>query len=176
MVLYRRNRTQGGAFFSTVTLADRRSRMLVEHTDLLREAFRMVRREHPFRIEAMVVLPDHLHTIWTLPQDDNDYSSRWRAIKSRFTRAVRKRGVPLIPNAKGEYGLWARRYWEHTIRDDRDLQTHVDYIHYNPIKHGLVKRVTDWPFSSFHRYVRLGWLGRDWTAAPSTEDVDSFGE
>src|SRR3990167_4969642 len=105
MVLYRRSRIQGGAFFFTVTLVDRHSRMLVEHTDLLREAFRMVRRERPFRIEAMVVLPDHLHTIWTLSQDENDYPSRWQAIKSRFTRAVRKRGVPLIPNAKGEYGL-----------------------------------------------------------------------
>ncbi len=176
MVLYRRSRIQGGTFFFTVTLAERRSRMLVEYTDLLREAFRVVRRERPFRIEAMVVLPDHLHTIWTLPQDDNDYPGRWRAIKGRFTRAARKRGVPLIPNAKGEYGLWARRYWEHTIRDDSDLQTHVDYIHYNPVKHGLVKRVADWPFSSFHRYVRLGWLGRDWAAAPSTEDVDGFGE
>jgi putative transposase len=147
--------------------------MLVEHADLLREAFRVIRRERPFRIEAIAVLPDHLHTIWTLPQDDNDYPGRWRAVKSRFTRALRKRGVSMIPNTKGEYDLWARRYWEHTIRDDNDLQRHVDYIHYNPVKHGLVKHVSEWPFSSFHRYVRLGWLSPDWSCEPKEGD---FGE
>jgi len=173
MVHYRRNRLRGGTFFFTVTLADRRSRLLVEHVDLLREAFRVVRRKYPFQIEAIAVLPDHLHAIWKLPQDDDDYPSRWRAIKSRFTRMLRKRGVPLTPNAKGEYGLWARRYWEHTIRDDNDLQRHADYIHYNPVKHDLVKRVSDWPFSSFHRYIRLGWLSPDWGDEPSEGD---FGE
>jgi putative transposase len=127
-------------------------------------------------MEAVVVLPDHLHTVWTLPRDDSDYSSRWRAIKSRFTRAIRKRGVSLIPNAKGEYDLWQRRYWEHTIRDMDDLQRHVDYIHYNPVKHGLVKRVADWPFSSFHRYVRLGWISPDWGSVSTLSHAGDFGE
>ena len=101
MVGYRRNRIPGGTYFFTVTLADRRSRTLVEHIGLLRESFRRVRRERPFRIDAVVVLPDHLHTIWTLPEDDGDYPRRWRAIKSRFTHAARERDVPLTSNAKG---------------------------------------------------------------------------
>jgi len=176
MVYYRRNRIPGGTFFFTVTLADRRSQMLVEHITLLRGAFRRVRRERPFQIDAVVVLPDHFHTIWTLPEDDGDYPGRWRAIKSRFTRAVRERDVPLISNAKGEYNLWQCRYWEHTIRDEDDLQRHVDYIHYNPVKHGLVKRVADWPFSSFHRYVRLGWLSLDWGSNLALSHSGDFGE
>jgi putative transposase len=173
MVHYRRNRIRGGTFFFTITLADRRSRMLVEHADLLREAFRILRREHPFQIEVIAVLPDHLHAIWKLPQDDDDYPGRWRAIKSRFTHMLRTRGAPLIPSAKGEYRLWARRYWEHTIRDDDDFQKHAEYIHYNPVKHGLVNRASDWPFSSFHRYVRLGRLSPDWGCEPPGGD---FGE
>jgi putative transposase len=173
MVHYRRNRIQRGTFFFTATLADRNSRMLVEHADLLREAFLMVHREHPFQIEAIAILPDHLHAIWKLPQGDNDYPGRWRAIKSRFTHMLQKRGIPLTPNTKGEYRLWARRYWEHTIRDNDDFQKHVDYIHYNPVKHGLAKRASDWPFSSFHRYVRMGWLSPDWGCEPAAGD---FGE
>ena len=176
MVEYRRNRIPGGTYFFTVTLADRRSRVLTEHIWQLRETFRRVLRERPFRIEAVVVLPDHLHTLWTLPIGDSDYSARWRAIKSRFTHAVRKCGVPLSPNAKGEYDLWQRRYWEHTIRDEDDLQKHVDYIHYNPVKHGLVTRVVDWPFSSFHRYIRLGQLSSNWGSSVTLPHAGNFGE
>lgn len=176
MVGYRRNRIPGGTYFFTVTLADRRSQTLVEHIGLLRESFRRVRRERPFRIDAVVVLPDHLHTIWTLPEDDGDYPGRWRAIKIRFTHAARERDVPLTSNAKGEYDLWQRRYWEHTIRDEDDLQRHVDYIHYNPVKHGLVKRVADWPFSSFHRYVRLGRLSLDWGSNLALSHTGDVGE
>ena len=121
-------------------------------------------------------MPDHLHTIWTLPENDADYSSRWRAIKSRFTRRLRTQGAPLQANSKGEYALWQRRYWEHTIRDEDDLQKHVDYIHYNPVKHGLVNRVTDWPYSSFHRYVRRGWLSQDWATLVHADDSHNYGE
>ncbi len=117
MVLYRHNRLSGGTYFFTVTLADRRIRLLVDHADLLREAFRQVRSATPFETKAIVVLPDHIHTIWTLPEGDSDYPARWRAIKSRFTRAVKARGIPLSKAANGGHALWQRRYWEHTVRD-----------------------------------------------------------
>lgn len=176
MVNYRRNRVAGGTFFFTVTLADRRSHLLVDHINPLRDALKAVQRQHSFRIEAMVVLPDHLHAVWTLPPSDDDFPRRWQAIKSRFTGAVIQQGIPLTHNTKGEYRLWQRRYWEHTIRDENDLQRHVDYIHYNPVKHGLVKHVVDWPFSSFHCHVRLGWLSADWGGVERAGVEGEFGE
>lgn len=156
MVLYRRNRVAGGTYFFTVTLRDRSSDLLVRHVDLLREAFRLVHNIRPFTIDAIVILPEHCHALWTLPEGDTDYSGRWRAIKSHFTRHLRTAGVRLIRDNRGEYQLWQRRFWEHTIRDERDYRHHVDYIHYNPVKHGLVEQAADWPYSSIHRYVRLG--------------------
>jgi putative transposase len=176
MVQYRRNRVAGGTYFFTVTLRDRRSAILVEHVDLLREAFRAVRRSRPFSIDAVVVLPDHLHAIWTLPAGDHDFSGRWRAIKSTFIRLLRKRGVDLKRNARREYDLWQRRYWERTLRNDEDYARHVDYIHYNPVKHGLVNRAGDWKYSSFHRYVRLGLLPQDWASEPAEDRGNRFGE
>jgi putative transposase len=148
MVLYRRNRVAGGTYFFTVTLRNRSSDALVQHVDLLRDAFRSVRTERPFTIDAIVILPEHLHTIWTLPEGDADYSGRWRAIKSRFTHALRATGVSLISDNRGEYRLWQRRFWEHTIRDERDYAHQVAYCHWNPIKHDLVQRLADWPHSS----------------------------
>jgi putative transposase len=130
MVLYRRNRVMGGTYFFTLTLRNRSSDQLVRHVGLLRQAFRTVRQEHPFNIDAIVILPDHLHTIWTLPENDADYSGRWRAIKARFTRSLLKTGAPTIEcDHRGEYRLWQRWFWEHTIRDDRDYRNHVDYCH-----------------------------------------------
>lgn len=111
----------------------------------------------------MVILPDHLHTIWTMPPDDADYALRWRLIKTRFSRGLPKtesRSDSRI--AKGERGIWQRRYWEHQIRDEDDLQCHVDYIHINPVKHGYVERAADWPHSSIHRYIARGDFGSDW--------------
>lgn len=162
MVLYRRNRITGGTYFFTVTLRDRKSTLLVDRIDPLRAAFRTVKRAHPFRIDAMVILPEHLHAIWTLPPEGDDYSGRWRAIKALFTRSLAKSGHRMARNPKGEYDLWQRRFWEHTIRDDEDLRRHVEYIHFNPVKHGQVARVSDWPYSTFHRYVRLGVYPIDW--------------
>ena len=162
MVHYRRIRLEGGTYFFTVTLADRRARVLTDHVDLLRSVFRRVQTARPFAIVAMVVLPDHLHAIWTLPAGDADYSGRWRAIKAGFTRDLVAGGMPLVRKDKGEYDLWQRRFWEHTVRDEADLAAHVEYIHFNPVKHGLVKQVRDWPWSSFHQYVRRGWLAEDW--------------
>lgn len=175
MVQYRRNLIPGGTFFFTVTLADRRSAFLVEHIGALREAFRVTRRDRPFTIDAIVVLPDHLHAILALPPDDVDFPGRWRRIKSVFTRKVVAAGAPLSRNERGEYSLWQRRYWEHTIRDDTDFERHVDYIHFNPVKHGLTRQVRDWPYSSFHRYVRQGILPLDWGGNVAA-DARDFGE
>jgi putative transposase len=176
MVRYRRNRVPGGTYFFTATLANRRARTLVDHIASLRDAFRAVRRRQQFLVDAIVVLPDHLHTIWTLPFGDDDYPGRWRAIKSRFVRALRSAGVSVVANDRGECRLWARRYWEHTIRDEQDMDRHLDYIHYNPVRHGLVQRVADWQFWSFHRYVRMGWLPGDWGGEPPVAEGHSYGE
>jgi putative transposase len=156
MVLYRRNRVPGGTYFFTVTLADRRSDLLVTHVDAFRESIRAVRSRHPFEILATVVLPDHLHAIWSLPPGDDRYPMRWRQIKRRFSETLRRTSPAFRPSP------WARRYWEHTIRDEMDLANHIDYIHFNPVKHGLVQRVIDWPWSSFHRHVARGWLAAEW--------------
>lgn len=172
MVLYRRNRVAGGSYFFTLTLADRRARLLTDHVVLLRDVVRRVRAARPFEVVAMVVMPEHLHAVWTLPGEDDDYSGRWRAIKAGFTHGLRQTGVNLQPNAKGECAVWQRRFWEHTLRDELDLARHVDYIHYNPVKHAWVKQVKDWPWSSFHRYVRQGLLPEDWAAAPDTPSMD----
>ncbi len=162
MVRYRRNFLPGGSFFFTVTLEDRRSSALVDHIEDLRAAFRVTANERPFTIDAVVILPDHLHAIFTLPPEDFDFSGRWRRIKSHFTRHVVARGVAVERNRKGEHRLWQRRFWEHTIRNEKDFARHFDYIHFNPVKHGLVSRVCDWPYSSFHQNVRSGLLPQDW--------------
>jgi len=162
MVAYRRNFVPGGTFFFTVALADRRASVLVDYVSSLRAAFRVTRKERPFSIDAIVVLPDHLHAMFTLPPEDSDFSGRWRRIKSLFTRQVVARGFSAARNDKGEYQVWQRRFWEHTIRNETDFERHADYIHYNPVKHGLVSQVTDWRQSSFHRYVREGILPSDW--------------
>lgn len=175
VVSYRRNFVPGGTFFFTVTLSDRRAHHLTKHIDVLRQAFRITRRERPFDIVAIVVLPDHLHTMFVMPPGDADFSGRWRRIKSLFTRALVAGGVPLTRNDKGEYGLWQRRFWEHTIRDLADLERHVEYIHFNPVKHGLVERVRDWPYSSFRRYVKKELLPKDWGGS-TTPGGDNFGE
>jgi putative transposase len=176
MTSYRRNFLPGGSYFFTVNLADRGRRLLVEHVDLLRAAFRYTRAQHPFAIDAIVVLPDHLHTIWTLPVGDGDFATRWSLIKARFSRALpgtEMRSASRI--GKRERGIWQRRYWEHTLRDDDDFARHADYIHFNPVKHGHVARVEDWPYSSFHRMVRLGIYPASWSDDLMHADA-KFGE
>jgi putative transposase len=163
IVLYRRNRVKGGSYFFTVTLRDRSSRILVENITELREAFRQTKASMPFHINAIVVLPEHIHAIFTLPEGDDNYSSRWRLIKSVYTQKLVKKGLPLAANGRGEYNLWQSRFWEHTIRDDGDMKNHINYIHFNPVKHDLVERALDWPYSSFHYYVRAGILPQNWT-------------
>jgi putative transposase len=163
MTAYRRNFIPGGSFFFTVNLAERRSRLLTENIGALRAAFRETKAKHPFSIEAIVVLPDHLHAIWSMPDGDGDFATRWRLIKSRFSHAL-PQGEPISASrrSKGERGIWQRRYWEHTLRDENDFARHADYIHFNPVKHGHAARVADWPFSSFHRMTKLGVYPADW--------------
>ena len=159
-------------YFFTVALADRTTDTLVARVDLLREAFRTVRARRPFVVEAVVVLPEHLHTIWTLPEGDTDYSLRWTHLKTHFSRALAAR-VPVLQNQRGEYLVWERRYWEHTIRDEADFARHCDYIHYNPVKHGLVARPLDWPYSSFSRFVSAGIYPSEWGANVPEQDWDA---
>jgi putative transposase len=175
MVRYRRNFVPGGTFFFTLTLDDRRSSALVDHVALLRAAFRTTRNERPFSMDAIVILPDHLHVILTLPPEDPDFSNRLRRIKRRFTRSIVAAGVPISSNHRGEYSLWQRRFWEHTIRDDRDFERCVDYIHYNPVRHRLVATPSEWAFSSLHRFVRAGILANDW-GGNGPVDNGNFGE
>jgi len=161
---YRRNRVPGATYFFTVSLHDRRSDLLVRHIDALRDAVREVRRRLPFHIDGWVVLPDHMHCLWTLPEGDSDFPERWRRIKAAFTRALPDVERSPVKLRKGERGVWQRRYWEHTIRDERDYAAHMDYVHFNPVKHGLVANVGDWPYSSFGQCVvaelyPAQWLG-----------------
>src|SRR5262249_3591874 len=138
-------------------------RLLTENIEALQKAMRETQRNHPFSIDAIVVLPDHLHTVWTLPERDADFATRWRLIKTSFSRSLAA-GEPISGSraAKGERGIWQRRYWEHTIRDEKDFERHIDYVHINPVKHGLVTRVSDWPYSSFRRMVAQGIYPDDW--------------
>jgi putative transposase len=165
MPQYIRAFVPGGTFFFTVCLLDRRRKLLTENIDHLRGVLKAARRRRPFDIDAIVILPDHLHCIWTLRPGDADFSTRWHDIKARFSA-----GIPMGERIssrrlqKGERGIWQRRFWEHVIRDEADYERHVDYIHYNPVKHGQVMRVSDWPYSSFHRFMENGIYDLDWAA------------
>jgi len=160
---YRRNFVAGGCYSFTVNLLERQRTLLTEHIDLLRDSVRRVRRLHPFHIDAWVVLPDHMHCIWTLPQDTDDFPMRWRLIKLLFSKGLpRTERLSATRQRRAERGIWQRRYWEHTIVTERDYAQHIDYIHVNPLKHGYVQRVCDWPHSTFHRYVADGILPVDW--------------
>jgi putative transposase len=173
---YRRNRLPGGTYFFTVAIADRHLDILAQHVEHLKTVLRDEHKRAPFFNLALVVLPDHLHTIWRLPQGDSDYSDRLRRIKAGFSRALHKRErVSRSREMKGERGIWQRRFWEHTVRDEEDLQRHLDYIHFNPVKHGLVSQVSDWPHSTFHEYVRRGFYPLDWGGCRDILDSD-FGE
>ncbi|WP_305908347.1 transposase [Methylomarinum sp. Ch1-1] len=167
---YRRNWVAGGCYFFTVNLMDRRRSLLTDHIDLLRDSVRRIRRLHPFHIDAWVVLPDHMHCIWTLPDDTDDYAIRWRLIKLLFSKGLPKNErLPAVRRRRSERGIWQRRYWEHTILTAEDYARHVDYIHANPLKHGHVARAQDWPYSSFHRYVEQGVLPPNWCG--DTDDL-----
>ena len=162
MTNYRRAKFSGGYYFFTVVTYKRRC-FLVDDLSrtCLRSAWRNVRQNRPFEVVAFCLLPDHLHCVWRLPEGDNNFSQRWMLIKKGFTRRYleaggRESGQSLSREKKRERGIWQRRFWEHQIRNEKDLHKHIDYIHYNPVKHGIVTAVENWPWSTYHRFVREG--------------------
>ena len=167
MPYYRRAGVAGGTYFFTAVTHGRQA--ILTNDDVraaLRDAIDLVRKRQPFRIDGWVLLPDHMHTIWTLPEGDANFSERWRRIKRHIAVACPAYSRPELLTqrriAKGQSSLWQNRFWEHLIRDEADLRSHLDYLHGNPLKHGLVQRVADWPWSSFHRYLRHGLYPEDW--------------
>ncbi|MDO5638763.1 MAG: transposase [Neisseria sp.] len=173
---YRRNYVRGGTFFFTVKLADPKSHLLVEHIDLLRESYVYIQKRYPFETVAACILPNHIHAIWTLPDGDDDYSLRWKLVKRRFS--------DYFPHAQNrspsklkrhEKGIWQRRFYEQTVFDEADLRRCVAYVYFNPLKHGLVGSVREWPFSSFHRDVEKGLFPADWGGSLESA-VMNFGE
>ncbi len=170
---YRRLWVPGGTFFFTV-VSYRRQPVLCDPPvrAALRKAIAVARRKHPFTINAWVLLPDHLHCLWTLPPGDADYATRWAIIKRHTSLACRDthRRVEWLTTSRQKHRestLWQRRYWEHQVRDETDFIRRADYLHYNPVKHGLVQRVADWPYSTFHREVQRGIYPADWAEDPS---------
>jgi putative transposase len=161
---YRRYWLPGGTWFFTVNLLERRGNdLLTREIELLRACVARERARRPFTIIAWVVLPEHMHWIWRLPEGDTDYATRWRRIKTDFSRGlVRTEHRSSVRAMRGERGIWQRRYWEHAIRDDADLQRHIDYIHYNPVKHGHANTPWAWPHTSFHRYAEKYAHPPDW--------------
>ncbi len=179
---YRRANTKGGTYFFTV-VTYRRQKFLCDEIvrAVLREGIKSTQATHPFIIDAWVLLPDHLHCIWTLPPDDADFGIRWAMIKRFVTKqcaAKLQYDAWMSPSKlkRNESTIWQRGFWEHQIRDDSDYQKHMDYIHYNPVKHGLVDKVAKWPYSTFHRYVRLGVYETDWAGVTNAYESENFGE
>ena len=183
---YLRPQTSGATIFFTVVLAQRGGDLLCRNIETMRRAVRATLIDRPFAIDAFVVLPDHLHAIWTLPEGDSDFSTRWGAIKARFSMDMRRAGFTPPPpigirnggvnpalRRKGEVGLWQPRFWEHHIRGEADFDAHLRYCWNNPVKHGLVERAVDWPYSSIHRDIARGMVEPEWSGiAPEGE----FGE
>jgi len=163
---YIRAKEKGATYFFTVNLADRHNNdLLIAHIDVLREAFRQTQKKHPFIMEACVILPEHLHCIWRLPEGDHDFSKRWRLIKTYFSKnIISNEYISNSRKQKKERGIWQRRFWEHLIRDEEDYQNHVDYIHYNPVKHGYVQQMIDWQYSSFHLWVKRKAYPNHWAS------------
>ena len=174
MTNYRRAQIKGATYFFTVACSERKNNsLLTDNIDALRHAFRKVKAAHPFTIDAICVLPEHLHCIWTLPPHDANFAIRWSLIKSAFSRQLPKGEKRSQSSQKRkERGIWQRRFWEHVIRDDEDYIRHVDYIHWNPVKHGWVNQAKKWRYSSFHQYVRNGIYPQDWGCC---DDFDCIG-
>jgi putative transposase len=178
---YRRATTPGGTYFFTVVTYQRQEILTKpESRTILREVINKVKQRYPFTIDAWVLLPDHLHSMWTLPPGDNDFAKRWGLIKAGFTKQAkhlfhREAWMHESKRKRRERTLWQRRYWEHQIRNEEDYRRHMDYLHYNPVKHGLVTRVMDWPYSTFHRYVKQGVYAEDWGGGVELESGE-FGE
>ena len=179
---YRRAKIEGGTYFFTVN-THRRQPVLTEAPirEALREAVATAKQVHPFKVDAWVLLPDHLHCIWTLPESDSNFGLRWSFIKRFVSR--RCENIPehfasttASREKRKESALWQRRFWEHWICDERDYARHVDYLHWNPVKHGHVARVSDWPYSTFHRFVNAGYYSQDWGGGGAALDGEAYGE
>ena len=173
---YRRVNVKGGTYFFTVVTYERRP--IFKHPDaiyLLKECLEVIKGMHPYDIKAIVILPDHLHTIWTLPENDSDYSKKWQMIKSSFSKLYRDKRVVRVRDSyvsKGEKGIWQRRFWEHLIKDQSNFNRLCDYIHYNPVKHGLVYSPSEYEFSSFQDFVTQGVYSSDWGNIPTKNITD----
>ncbi|WP_027865173.1 REP-associated tyrosine transposase [Massilia alkalitolerans] len=175
MPYYRRSLTGSTYFFTVVT--HRRRPILCDDAvrTALRHAIERVRTRLPFTTDAMVLMPDHLHCIWTLPDDDTDFSSRWSQIKHHVSSTCNRLYPMTLSRSRQHRGagsIWQRRFWEHQIRDEIDMERHVDYIHFNPVKHGLVTGASQWPYSTFERHVRAGAYTRDWGGNPACEGME----
>lgn len=161
---YRRSRVKGGTYFFTVNTLNRQQELLIRHIDTLRDAFKSVKNRHPYHLDALVILPDHFHMVMTLPQNTDDYSTIIRLTKSEFSKRVKARGIISHQSRqrRKEQMVWQRRFWEHQIRDDDDYRRHIDYCYINPVKHGYVNKIIDWPYSTFDRGVKRGIYPKGW--------------
>ena len=172
---YRRVFRPGSTYFFTLNLKDRASNLLVEKIHILRIAMSQIKKRYPFEINGIVILPEHLHMMISLPERDSDYPLRIRLIKSIFSRQLPcSESISIARQRKKERGIWQRRYWEHCIRDEKDYERHLNYIHYNPVKHGYVKKVSDWHYSSIHRYIEADILCKEWGGC--ADEGRGFGE
>ena len=176
MPRYRRQFAGSTYFFTVVAYRRRPIFCNPALRTALRQSIYTVRLTRPFTVDAWVLMPDHMHCIWTLPQDDDDYSTRWAEIKRFVSSACRDLHAPSLLTRSGkqraESTIWQRRFWEHQIRDAFDMEKHVDYIHFNPVKHGHVQQVCDWPYSTFHRYVREGIYAGNWAGSPEVAEAE----
>lgn len=162
---YIRDKSKGGTYFLTMTLLNRKSDLLTNHIDEFRQAYRLTRKNHDFELHALVLLPDHVHILITLAENSDDYAIIISSIKTHFSRQIKKSADEIINHSrskKRERGIWQRRFWEHRIRDELDYRRHMDYIHYNAVKHGYVARPIDWPYSTFEKCVAEGIYASDW--------------
>ncbi len=184
MTNYRRIYIPGSTLFFTL-ITYKRQKFLTSETarHCLKSAWRLVNKNHPFELTALVLLPDHLHCIWKLPKEDVNFSMRWSKIKKHFSKNYLSLSNGYKPQRtrsmmkRNESGLWQRRFWDHIIRNDQDFINHLNYIHYNPVKHGLVDSPSDWPYSTFHKYVKLDFYEKDWGSDPIEFDkIQNFGE
>lgn len=176
---YRRDYNHGASYFFTIVTYRRQPLFAYPQAIInLRQAFQQEIKRRPFVIDAIVIMPDHIHAIWTMPTEDADYSMRWRNIKREFTKNIPESQRPKTNSSrqhKSEQAIWQRRFWEHRIRNEQDFAQHVNYVHYNPVKHGYVNRPVDWPHSSIHRYIRQGVLPINWGEIPISLD-DTIGK
>jgi putative transposase len=174
---YHRIYVPGGTYFFTVVTYKRLSFLTLPNVRTkLRTSWRVVQKNHPFFLIALCLLPDHLHCIWKLPENDSDYSTRWKKIKDGFSQSIDKRILPIVESTesrllKREAPIWQQRFWEHTIRDQDDYNKHIDYIHFNPVKHGYVQKAIEWPWSTFHRFLSMGIYHPDWGDISSNKEL-----